>query len=342
MSLRPERLPATLQQGLAPVYLVAGDEPLLLMECADQIRAAARAAGFEERVVHHAERGFNWGTLHQSGASLSLFAERRIIELRLSSAKPGKAGGEALTAYAAAPPPDTVLLITAPKLDRSTLSTRWVKAIGAAGVVVQVWPVADAEFASWLNQRMRGRGLAPDRDTTLALAARVEGNLLAAAQEIDKLWLNLGEGPVGVDDVERNVSDSSRFSVFKLADAAVAGHLGRALKVLGALRQEGIEPVLIAWALTREVRALAAMRRLLDAGQDMRQVLSAGRVWSNRQGPVRAALGRHSSESLLALLADCEALDASVKGRSARPPWDAALAVTTRLAARPDDLAASA
>ncbi len=322
MKLRPDQLAADAARSLRPVYVVSGDEPLLVNECADVLRGACRDAGFSERIALTVDRSFDWRDLDAEASGMSLFAEQRLLELRLASAKPGKKGAEALLRYAERPAADTVLLVLAPRMDKTTLKSAWATALEASGVLVQVWPIDDAELPAWVNQRMRARELEPERDAVLAFCARIEGNLLAAQQEIDKLWLNQGPGPVTTADIQERVGDNARFNVFKLVDTALAGHARKAFRVLRSLRIEGAEPVLILWALTRELRTLYALRHAMDAGNDVTSALKRARVWGARQGLVRAAVGRHSTDSLADLLKAAAAADSAAKGRSKIGVWD--------------------
>lgn len=341
MKVRPEQLEAALAKGLRPVYLISGDEALLVNEVIDEIRVAARRDGFTERSVHVVDRSFNFADLHNDGASMSLFGDKKLIELRLASARPGAKAAAVLLDYAADPPPDAVLIVQAPKMDKSAASTKWVKALESIGALIQVWPVAESEFPSWLAFRMRRLGLQPERDAVLALAARVEGNLLAAQQEIDKLWTLKGEGSVTIDDIESMVTDSARFNVFKLVDTALAGDSAKCLRVLRGLREEGVEPVIIAWALAREIRSLFSMAVAQADRTPMQTVLANARVWGSRQGIVRAALSRHDRRSLATLLQASEFADRAVKGRAGTPAWDVLLGLCTGLALSKNELLAS-
>lgn len=332
MRIRANQLDAQLDRKLAPVYVVSGDEPLPVAECLDSIRAALRRAQYTERKVHWVARGFDWSEFSADSLSMSLFATRRFLEVRLTSSKPGDAGAKALLAYAERPPEDTVLVLSVPKLDKAAFNTKWIKALDSVGAIIQVWPVDDAEFPAWVSARMRKLGLAPTRDAVLALAQRVEGNLLAAQQEIEKIWLQKGDGDVSVDDIESQVGDSARFNVFKLADTAVSGNIVKALRILGSLRSEGVEPVLIAWALTREIRSLAAMQYAIDAGQSVQAAIAAAHVWNQRQAIVRSALSRHSGASMVRLLTAAEHADRAIKGRAVGNAWDALLGLVTELA----------
>ena len=256
MKLRFEQLSEHLQQGLRPIYLLSGDEPLQLGEAADAIRAQARAQGFAEREVMHVEAGFDWNALAAASDTLSLFAEQRLIDLRLPSGKPGKEGGAALAEYAANPPQDTVLLITSGKLDKNAAKAKWYKALDSAGVTLQVWPVEANQLPRWVGQRMRARGLSASPEAAQLLAERVEGNLLAAAQEIEKLLLLYGESSVDAEMVEQGVADSARYDIFELVDTALLGDAPRVARIMEGLHGEGVEPILILWALVREIRAL--------------------------------------------------------------------------------------
>ena len=269
MKIQANQLQSHLQKNLASCYLVTGDEHLLVDEALDSIREAARQQQFTSRDLHVATTGFDWSQLRDSTSNMSLFAERRIVELRLPTGKPGRAGSQAIVDLIEQLGSDLMLIVVTPKLDRSSQSAKWVKALDAAGVNVTVWPIGPRELPGWIAQRMRDTGLQPDREAVAMIADRVEGNLLAAGQEIEKLRLLHGEGKVSADDVSSAVANSSRFDVFKLVDAALGGDAKRSMKVLAGLRAEGVEPVIIVWALTRELRTLASLSELLAAGADL-------------------------------------------------------------------------
>ena len=230
MRIRPEDLSRRLSRGaLAPVYFVFGSEPLQIEESLDAIRSTARAQGHDERIVLHADTGFDWSELRQYQDSLSLFAEKRLIDLRLSRSKPERAGAEALLHYAERPNPDCVLLLSAGALDWREQRARWYRALDSAGAVVQTWPVPPRQLPRWIAERGRRRGLAIAGDAAAALADRVEGNLLAAAQEVDKLLLLHGRGRIDLDDALASSADNSRYGAFDAGDAAMAGNAVRAL-----------------------------------------------------------------------------------------------------------------
>lgn len=333
MRLKPDQLERHLEKGLAPVYLLAGDEPLQLMEAADAVRAAARVHGYTEREVFVVEKGFDWGAIEAASDSLSLFAEQRIIELRLPTGKPGTQGAKMLEAYAGRPAADTLLMVHAGKLDKSAQNSKWLKALEKAGVMVQVWPLSLSETAGWIARRLRARGMEPDEPAVRLLAERVEGNLLAAAQEVEKLALLRGAGPLDAEGVLEAVSDAARYTIYDLADAALAGDGARAVHVLNGLRGEGVDAVLVLWALSREVRSLTDIAEKLDAGVPQAQAMKA--VWSRRAPLVKKALSRHRAAGWRRLLAHCARTDRVIKGQAAGSAWDELLQLTTGVAGRP-------
>ena len=241
MKLAPAQLGKHLQGALAPVYVVCGDEALLCQEATDAIRSASRAQGFTEREVFHAEANFDWGMLYEAGASLSLFAEKRVIELRIPNGKPGDKGAAAILEYLGRPPEDTLLLITLPKLDGSAQKTKWAKALidGPHCQYVQIWPVDANGLPQWIRQRLAQAGMNASAEAIDLIAARVEGNLLAAAQEIEKLKLLADGQQIDAGTVQAAVADSARYDVFGLIDAILNGEAAHALRMLDGLRGEG-------------------------------------------------------------------------------------------------------
>ncbi|WP_457669894.1 DNA polymerase III subunit delta, partial [Thiolapillus sp.] len=252
MRLRLEQLESHLAGELAPVYVVTGDEPLQLGETADAIRAAARQAGYLSREIFEADARFDWNRLAEEASALSLFAEQKIIDLRLPSGKPGTVGGKALVSYCENLPQDTLLLLTLPKLP---LTSKWMKALDKAGVVIQVWPVDERQLSRWVQQRMRMAGLQAEPGVAEMLAEQTEGNLLAARQEIEKLALLFGHEKITQEQAAAALSDSSRFDVYALVDAALAGKAQRCTRIIAGLRAEGVPLPVVLWALAREVRA---------------------------------------------------------------------------------------
>lgn len=332
MKLQSNQLPAHLKNSLAMCYLVTGDEPLLVDEALDQIRAAARDQGFGARELHVAAAGFDWQQLAAAGANLSLFAEKRIVELRLPTGKPGRAGGQAIEEFVARLGPELMLIVVAPKLERQGATASWVKRLEAAGASLQLRPVDVRELPAWIGERMRRAGLEPENQAITLIAERVEGNLLAAAQEIEKLRLLLGPGRVTADQVGEAVADSSRYDVFKLTDSALGGDPRRALKILSGLQATGVEPVLVTWSLTRELRQLAELAdriaRRVEVGNAMREL----HVWQSRQALLRSALSRHTRSGFFDLLRAAGTADAAAKGQGPGDPWQLLTGIVLELA----------
>lgn len=332
MRLRADQLAPHVARGLAPVYLVSGDEPLQVEEACDAIRAATRAQGYHERIVFQAATGFDWSALAACTQNLSLFAERKLIELRLPTGKPGEAGGAALAAYAAQPASDTVLLVICPKLDAATQKSKWVSALDAAGVTLQVWPVEPRQLPEWIRRRLTARGLKLDDEAVALLAERVEGNLLACVQDIEKLYLLYGTASdsAGIDAaaVAAAVADNARFDIYALVDSALAGDGARSARILEGLRAEGVDPVLVLWALVREVRALARMAYDCAKGAGVDQVLASHKVWEKHKGLVRAGLMRHKARAWQRLLLLAARIERIIKGALPGSAWDELLKLT--------------
>jgi DNA polymerase-3 subunit delta len=332
VNISANQLGAALRKSLLPCYLVTGDEPLLVQEALDSIRAAARAAGFESRELFIATAGFDWQDLWNAAGNLSLFAERRIIELRLPTGKPGVNGSAMIADMVTQAGADLLFVVSAPKLDRSAGASKWVKALEKAGGHTQVWPVALRELPAFIGARMAAVGLQPDRDAVRLIADRIEGNLLAAQQEIEKLRLLHGAGPLTAEDVEAAVADSSRFDVYKLVDAAVAGDAPRAVRILAGIHAEGVDPVIVLWALTRELRTLAAVAGSVADGANLGAALQKAQVWQNRQGLLRACIARHPLADFYALIRLAREADAAAKGQSFADPWQLASRIVLGMA----------
>jgi DNA polymerase-3 subunit delta len=311
LKLTADSLGPHLAQALLPAYLISGDEPLLAGEAADAVRARARAAGFTERNVHFIERAADWNEVRASCASLSLFGARRLVEIRLATARPGTAGNEALLALLGANDPDTLLLVMTPRLDRDAQGAEWVRAIETRGAWVQIWPVDAQRLVGWLRARARRQGLEVSDDALALLAARTEGNLLAAHQELVKLELLAPGKALTPDGVVASVADSARFDVFQLGEAVLAGETARALRVLAGLRAEGTEPTLVLWALTRALR-------------DMWNALQGGGppAWQRQSAALAAAVRRAPRLSFAALADQAARADRMIKGRLEGDAWD--------------------
>ncbi len=327
MRLRPEQLAAALQKALSPIYCISGDEPLQLGEMADAVRGAARKAGYDSREILVADAGFSWHDLTESAGSLSIFADKKIIDLRLPAATPGAEGSKALIAYCERPPEDTLLLITAAKIAGASLKSRWFQALDKAGCVIQVWPLEGPDLMRWLQQRMQRRGLQAETESIRVLASRIEGNLLAAAQEIEKLYVLYGEGRLSKQQIFDVVADSSRFDVFKLIDSILAGRVGRILKILSGLQAEGVAAPVVLWALTREARILIKIKLALSSGQNRAQAFKNNQIRDKRQQLVSDALSRLSEGDLNSILMLSAKADRQIKGQQQGESWETLLAV---------------
>lgn len=332
MHLKAAQLAGHLQKGLAPLYLVSGDDPLLTLEAADAIRARAREEGYTEREVLRVETGFKWNELAASGASLSLFASRRLLDIRMPSGKPGNEGAAALESFAADLPPDTVTLITLPKLDKRAQQAGWFETLASAGVVVDIWPIDLDELPDWLGRRLATQGQSADRDTLRFLAEQVEGNLLAAHQELQKLGLLYPARKLSFDEVSEAVLDVSRFDVFQLGDAMLAGDAARVARVLDGLRGEGVKPIPVLGVLAWLIRGLNKARAALTRGADMNAALREGNFWGDRQNLARRALPNLSPAGLANALRHAAEIDRMSKGLKAGDVWDELLQLCLRIA----------
>lgn len=332
MRLRPDQLAGHLRKNLAPLYLVFGEEPLQAMEAADAIRGVARKQGFDERECLTVEAGFDWGLLRRLAASRSLFANQRLLELRMGNVKPGEHGAQALSEYAARPPEDTVLLITAGKLDWTIQKSRWFTAVDGAGIVVAALPVELRQLPGWIERRLRERGLNPATEAVALLVERVEGNLLAAAQEIEKLLLLTDSRELSAEAVLAAVGDSSRYSIYDWVDVALLGQPERVARILRGLRETGVEPLLANWALHQEIRRLAALAFARSQSQSLEAALAEQKVWEKRKPMLRQALQRLSLADCQRLLRACAQTDRMIKGVDTGSPWDSLLANGLRLA----------
>jgi DNA polymerase-3 subunit delta len=316
-----DNLTASLARQLQTIYLVSGDEPLLVNEAADAIRAAARKQGFVERELHVIERGFDWPALIGASRSMSLFAERKIVEIRMANAAPGEQGADAIVELAEQPSPDTLVLIIAAKLDGRTQSSRWVSAVEKRGVLVQVWPIDLPRLPAWIRERLGRHKLQADAAAASLLAERVEGNLLAAHQEIEKLALLLPPGPITAETVVDAVADSARFDVLQLGEAAMRGQTARALRILEGLRGEDVEPTLVLWAVNKDLQWIARARSLVRRGQSAESAMNALYVWRPRQVAMGQALSRMNGHTLRNLLLDAERVDRTIKGVVKGDAW---------------------
>jgi DNA polymerase-3 subunit delta len=327
MRIKPEQLKSSLQKKLMPVYFLTGDEPLQLAELADAIRQSAKDSGFENREILSVDHSFQWHELAFAADSLSIFSDKKVLDLRLPSGSPGIEGSKALINYCERIPEETILLITAGKVSSSTFKAKWMDAIDKKGVIIQVWPLDGQDLLRWLDHRMQQRGISTDSEGLRILASRIEGNLLAAAQEIEKLYVLYGTGKLSNQQIFDVVADSSRYDVFKLIDAVLSSDINRILKILTALRSEGIAAPIVLWALTREARTLIKIKTALSQGQNKETVFTANQIWDKRKQLINNALNRLNDNQLNGILVLSAKADRQIKGQEQGDIWELMLVI---------------
>jgi DNA polymerase-3 subunit delta len=345
MELKPEQLANQLESGpFRPAYLIAGPEPLRVLEAADAVRAAARRHGIAEREVFEAEgsqREPDWNALESTFRAPSLFASRRLVEVRLPTGKPGKEGAEVIAGFCADPPSDVSLLVTAGEWSKQH-GGKWSEAIGRVGLVAIAWAVKPHELADWVERRLHARGLKADRDAVQRLVDRVEGNLLAAAQEIDKLAL-LSDGKlIDAQRMESLVTDAARYDVFRVIDAALNGQAAQVPRMLASMRAEGVAVPALLGMVVMELQRGAALARISERGGNLAAEFKAQRIWDAKQPMYRRALQRHGAPRWDAFVAQAGRVDRMAKGRGqvGEDPADAWLALERLLLAVADTRAA--
>jgi DNA polymerase-3 subunit delta len=300
--------------ALPKILLINGNEPLLIEEALDQARQVLKQCGFDERVKYQMEAGFDWGKITGVGQAMSLFSERRLIELRVPN-KLGIPGTKAITEYAGNPAEDDLLVIVMPYLDKKQRSAKWLKAVDSIGWVVDCYEISPQQFPAWLKQRLQSRSLRVEAGVVEMLNEQLEGNVLAAAQEIDKLQVLASDGAVTLKLLSESLADQARFDVYSLTEVCLLGDFNRALRIKNRLQSEGIEPVIVVWALVREIRLIAALSAGLQSGQNRSMLFKQNRIWSKREPAVNAALGRISTDTWHELLQEAAHLDQTVKGQ---------------------------
>jgi DNA polymerase-3 subunit delta len=326
VKLQLESLPTHLQQQLLPAYLISGDDPLLTSEAADAIRAKARASGFTEREVHFFDRGADWDVVRTSVSSMSLFAEKRIVEIRLPTGKPGVTGARVLMAVIGSLDPDTLLLVLTGRLDRDAQNADWVRALESKGGWLAIWPIPTDRLIAWLKARAKRMDLNISDDALELLSDRTEGNLLAARQELEKLKLALPDGKISAEAVLASVADSARFDVSELSESLLEGDTARALRVLNGLKGEGVELPLVLWACIKAVRDLWGAAHG-DAG--------GARSWQRHSAALEKGKRRAHSLPYARLAARAERADRMAKGRLSGDAWDELALLAADLCGRP-------
>jgi DNA polymerase-3 subunit delta len=336
MQLRPDALDGHLAKGVAPLYVITSDEHLLALEAADRIRRAARAQGYSERDVLTVDRSFKWGELLAANQAMSLFGDKKLIELRIPTGKPGKDGSAALQSYAKDLSPDNLTLVTLPKLDWQTAKAAWVASLQQAAVYIEIPSVERAQLPAWIGMRLAGQGQSVDRQGLDFIADRVEGNLLAAHQEIQKLGLLHEPGKLSVEQVHDAVMNVARYDVFKLSEAMLAGDAARLARMLEGLKGEGEALPLVLWAVAEEIRTLLKLKAGMAQGRPLGMLLKEYRIWGPRERMMEPALRRISLATLETALRDAAQVDKMVKGLRAKQfagdAWDAMLQLALRVA----------
>ena len=322
MKLAYAQLDTHLAKTLAPLYLLSGDDILLVQEGVEAIRKAARAAGYTERTSLSMDSGDEWvKQLYAESHCLSLFASKRIVEMNLSGAKFNVASSKLLQNLTKELPADTLLILYTDKLDSKSEQAAWYKALDKAGVCIPIWPIDLTQLPTWIMQRSKKRGLSIAPDAAKRLAELVEGNLLAASQEIEKLLLLNASKTVDIALIETTVADHARFDIFGLVESALLGNAGRSLRILANLKAEDAEPILILWALTRELRMLTDMAKQLSQGANLSGLFSQYRIWEKRQPGIKQFLQKHKLPQCWALLSKAAHLDRLLKGAATGDIW---------------------
>ncbi|MFL6657126.1 MAG: DNA polymerase III subunit delta [Massilia sp.] len=336
MQLRVDALEGHLAKTIAPLYVISSDEHLLALEAADKIRRAARANGYSERDVLTVERSFKWGELLAANQALSLFGDKKLIELRIPTGKPGKDGGAALQAYAKDLSPDNLTLITLPKLDWQTAKAAWVGSLQQAAVYIEIPTIERAALPGWIGTRLAAQGQSADRQGLDFIADRVEGNLLAAHQEIQKLGLLHEPGRLTYEQIHDAVLNVARYDVFKLSEAMLAGDPARLVRMLEGLKGEGEALPLVLWAVAEEIRTLLKLKSGMAQGRPLGMLLKEHRIWGPRERMMEPALRRISLPTLEKALADAAQVDKMIKGLRAKSfagdAWDAMLQLALKVA----------
>lgn len=323
MQVKPQQLAGELRKRIAPVYFLSGDEPQQLGELADLIRKAAKQQGYSSREIFFAEKQFDWKQLNASTDTLSIFSDKKIIDLKLSGTL-GQDGAKALTTYCRHVPDDILLLITAGKLAKENQKSAWFQAIDNAGCIIQVWPLAGQELLHWIQSRMEQKGMLPEPGAVKLLAGRVEGNLLAAAQEIEKLYVLYGSGNLSVQQILDVVADNSRYDVFKLIEATLAVQIEKIFKILSSLKSEGVASSIVLWALVRETRLLISLKAAGGQGEKD-AILKKNGIWGERKMLMDTALRRLSHAELNNVLALAATADRQIKGQQQGDAWETLL-----------------
>lgn len=336
MNIKPDQLASYLnknQDKLLPVYLVSSDEPLQLNEACDLIRKNIRQHGYTEREVFHVDAKFDWEALLTAANTLSLFSDKRILEMRMPGGKPGVEGSKALIQYIERIPEDTVLLIISGKIETQSLKSKWYTQLDKVGLTCQIWPVDTKQMPEWISKRMKACGLNPTTEAVSLLSELVEGNLLAASQEIQKLSLLFDKNKIDIDEVLSAVTDNARYTAFELVNASLAGDVTRSSRILHGLRAEGLVPIMLLGALTFEIRRLCLMSTDYAKGNTIDSILQKNRIWDKRKQPlIRHCLKTKKPQGWQNLLIKASSIDKTIKGVETGNIWDELLQLCFQIA----------
>lgn len=333
MKIYLDQLSTQLSKSLPAMVWLSGDEPLQMREASDRVRQQCREQGFAERELHDVDNSFDWRELVNANNSMSLFSDKKLIELRLKSSKLDDTARKTLQSCLDDPSPDNMLLLISPRIEAASSKTQWFRKLEAAALVVQIYPVDPARLPRWIQQRMQYHGLRADADAVQLLADRIEGNLLAADQEIVKLSLLFGkDAHITSERIARSVADNARYNVFGLVDACLAGNAQRAVKTVRRMRDEGSEALMVTAMLAKELRQLTDMGSRLQQGEAQAAVFQSHQVWKNKQALTEKALRRLKPTTTLQLLDKAREVDLAVKGMHQVPPWIALEQLVTRFA----------
>jgi DNA polymerase-3 subunit delta len=319
MRIRSEQLAQHLTKQLLPIYLISGDEPLLVQQATDLIKKTAKSADHQDHQIFHVDKQFDWNLILNETESLSLFGDKKLLDIRLPNAKPGDQGAKILQNLCATSHPDNLILITSGKLDKASLNRNWAKAIDQIGAIIQIWPVSMEQFPNWLKQNLANEGLPSSPDVIEIIASKTEGNLLAASQEISKLKLLSDSQTLTLAEIRDSIADSTRYDVFTLCDECLKGKTAHSLKILSGLKEEGIEPTLILWAFTRDVRTLLELRH---NPTNANNVFRKQRIFGTHQNLLRQHSPRYTPENIYQMLRICHQADLTIKGLHKSSFWE--------------------
>lgn len=330
MNIKPAQLSAELKRSIAPIYRVSGDEPFQVQECADKIRTAAKAAGYSDVQRTQIDSIADWKQIGAGAAAMSLFGDKQLLDVRLPTGKPGKEGGATLVAYCEDVGPDTVLVLQTSKLDAGTRKQKWSKTLDQVGTSIDVYPLKSRELEQWVAAKLKHGGYQPERGAVQVISEYVEGNMLAAAQEVEKLMLLREPGPLSREQVRDAITDSARYDPFDFIDTALRGEQVRLVRMLEGLKQEGVNENQILWIMTDKLRKLVAYREARDTGGNEQQALQG--LWQSQQSLVKQAAARLSLEQSRQIMADLARLDWISKGQAKGDVWQEMLALALRVA----------